>query len=473
MKVLGRIRLSRLTDESTSAARQRELIEGWAKLHDHTVVGWAEDLDVSGSVDPFEAPALGPWLARPDEWDILVAWKLDRVGRRAIPLNKLFGWMIDNQKTLVCVSDNIDLSTWVGRLVANVIAGVAEGELEAIRERTKASRKKLLETGRWPGGSAPYGLMAVPLEGGGWRLELDPETAPVVRRIVAEVTAGSPVAAVKDGLNADGIPAPKGGVWRVKSVWHLLTAKYLLGHATYDGQTVRDSAGKPVCNATPLLTQGEWDRLQDAVSARRITKMRSRNTSPLLGVITCLACDKPLHHRVHTKDGKTYRYYYCEAKHGTVNAEAVEQIVYDSFLDSARDINVTALVYRAGESHAEELAEALRAVDELSSLLGVVGSTSMRSRLTEQMRALDGRILALEQTESRPGGWEQIETGGTYGEAWENADTEERRQLLLQSGIRFKIHRVPGTQAITSELYRPENIQTLLNTKIPPTQRNG
>ena len=77
-RVLGRIRLSRLTTESTSAARQRELIEQWAAMHDHTVIGYAEDLDVSGSVDPFEAPALSPWFRedRRGEWDILVAWKL-------------------------------------------------------------------------------------------------------------------------------------------------------------------------------------------------------------------------------------------------------------------------------------------------------------------------------------------------------------------------------------------------------------
>ena len=46
--VLGRIRLSRATDESTSPERQREVMDSWAKSNDHEVVGWAEDLDVSG-----------------------------------------------------------------------------------------------------------------------------------------------------------------------------------------------------------------------------------------------------------------------------------------------------------------------------------------------------------------------------------------------------------------------------------------
>ena len=154
LRVLGRIRLSRVTEESTSVERQRELIQQWADSNDHAIVGWAEDLDVSGGVDPFDTPGLGPWLTDQEkihQWDILCSWKLDRISRRAIPMHKVFGWLQENEKTLVCVSDNIDLSNWVGRMVASVIAGVAEGELEAIRERTRGSQKKL---GRQVGGVA-------------------------------------------------------------------------------------------------------------------------------------------------------------------------------------------------------------------------------------------------------------------------------------------------------------------------------
>lgn len=117
LRVLGRVRLSRSTDESTSAERQREIIEQWAQLNDHEIVGWAEDIDVSGAVDPWDTPGLGPWLdpVKAAEWDIICAWKLDRLSRRAVSMHKLFGWCEDQGKTLVCISDNIDLSTWVGR----------------------------------------------------------------------------------------------------------------------------------------------------------------------------------------------------------------------------------------------------------------------------------------------------------------------------------------------------------------------
>lgn len=440
MRVLGRIRLSRLTEESTSAARQRELIENWAQANEHEIVGWAEDLDVSGSIDPFEAPALKPWWEREADWDIMCAWKLDRIGRRAIPLNRVFGWMIDHKKTLVCVSDNIDLSTWVGRLVANVIAGVAEGELEAIRERTKASRRKLLESGRWPGGAAPYGLQAQPLDGGGWTLALDRETAPVVRRIAQEVTDGHAVLAVAEGLNKDGVPAPRGGRWRVKSIWQIVTAKYLLGHATYDRQTVRDRQGKPVLNAEPILSQSEWDELQRAVASRRNSPSRTRSASPLLGVALCLECGKPLHLRVHTKPSNVYRYYYCPNKHGrSMAADIVEKLVFDTFLEEHGKDRVMERVYIPAEDHQNELEDAIRAVEELTPLVGTMTSATMRSRLTEQLRALDFEIARLETMPNRPAGWESKETETTFDSVWDNSSPEEKRKLIIDAGISARL----------------------------------
>jgi site-specific DNA recombinase len=153
MRVLGRLRLSRSTEESTSIERQRELIQSWTDSNGHTLVGFAEDIDVSGSIDPFETPQLGRWLNnRAPDFDVICAWTLDKLGRNAIQLNKLFGWCLDHDKTVVSCREAIDLSTPVGRLIANVIAFLAEGELEAIRERQRSSRNKLRELGRWPGG---------------------------------------------------------------------------------------------------------------------------------------------------------------------------------------------------------------------------------------------------------------------------------------------------------------------------------
>jgi site-specific DNA recombinase len=432
MRVLGRIRLSRLTEESTSAARQKELIEQWASMNGHEVIGWAEDLDVSGSIDPFEAPALKPWWDREGEWDILCAWKLDRIGRRAIPLNKVFGWMIDHHKTLVCVSDNIDLSTWVGRLVANVIAGVAEGELEAITERTKASRRKLLETGRWPGGMIPRGYRAAPLPTGGYRLEPDPLTQSAVVKMVRDVISGKTVDQI--GIELGQHPS---GLWKV------LRSPHLLGHATYNGVTVRDGEGKPVLWGDPLITREEWDALQSAIASRqRPIGKRANKASPLQGVAFCPVCDLQLFHRTFNRNygNNVYRYYYCRNKHGrNIPAEEVEKLVFDTFLEDFGDCKVTKRVYRPAENHQNELEDAVRAVEELTPLVGTMTSATMRSRLTDQLRALDFEIARLETLPSREAGWETEETELTFNSVWLTSTTEEKRKLVIDAGITARV----------------------------------
>ena len=429
MRVLGRIRLSRMTEESTSAARQRQIIERWADENNHEVVGWAEDFDVSGSVDPFEAPALREWWGRKAEWDIMCAWKLDRIGRRAIPLNKVFGWMLDNDKTLVCVVDQIDLSHWVGRLVANVIAGVAEGELEAIRERTKASRRKLLEDGRWPGGTVPYGFTPEPLEGGGWKLAHHPEQVKVVRQIVDKVCDGTSITAVADEYGL--LP---------QSVWNMLTAKYLMGHATYGGRTVRDKAGMPVLYAEPVLAQDEWERLQKAVSARRQVQERTAGVSPMYGVAFCPRCDSKLYQRTYHKGVHDYRYYYCPNKHGrNVPADKLEKLVFDTFLEQFGDDKVKVKEYVPAEDHQNELEAAVRAVEELSTLVGTMTSDTVRSRLTDQMRALDFEIERLEKIPNQPAGWIYRETGSTFNDVWLKATPEDKRKMIIDKQISARV----------------------------------
>ncbi|WP_078344850.1 recombinase family protein [Mycobacteroides chelonae] len=470
MRVLGRVRLSRLTEESTSLNRQRELIEKWADMHDHTVVGWAEDVDVSGSVDPFEAPQLGPWFNEEnrDKWDILVAWKLDRIGRRAIPLNKVFGWMLEHEKTLVCVSDNIDLSTWVGRLVANVLAGVAEGEIEAIKERTKASRKKLLESGRWTGGPVPYWLIPEKLPEGGWVLSLNTETAPILRRVVDEVLEGSAVHTAAERLNDKGIPSPGGSTWTSQTLWRILQHKYLKGHSTDRGKTVRDSSGVPISNCEALLTPPEWDQLQAVLAAMKLpeTSNRTKNTSPLLGVVVCFICDKPLYYRSYTRNyGKgLYRSYYCR-NHRTpgIDADELEGFVEEKYLQELEHEHVRDRQFIPAENHQIELDEAVRAVEELTSLLGTITSTTMRSSLMAQLTALDSRISNLERLPSSESRWEIRELEQTYGDVWRsNDDPQFRRRWLVKSGIVVAATKLGGLQM---EIRFPPNILEILARK--------
>ena len=473
MQVLGRIRLSRFSDESTSVSRQKEIISQWCDVNSHTLVGWAEDLDVSGGVDPFDTPALGDWLNnKPHDFDCIAAWKLDRLGRDSIRLNKLFGWAVDNGKTIVSCTEGIDLSTPVGRLIANVIAFLAEGERELIKERTKASHAKLRELGRWPGGRPAYGFRAVEQAGGsGWELVHDEHKAAVMRQIVDKVLGGQSVESVAKELTAGGEPSPSGkGKWHSQTIRQLLRSKTMLGYVTHQGVTVRDGQGNPISKGPALITAEQFDRVQQLMESRSFTKSRSDKTSPLLGVAKCFDCESSLHHRGQTTAGKLYRYYYCRSCRGaSIHAEIAEETLEHAFLEAVGDKPVMERVYIPGENHEIALEDARRAVDEISALLGTMTSDTVRKRLTEQMVALDFRIATLEKLPQREATWDFKETGSTFKTVWSISTQEERRQLLLRSGITCALKRTPNTQALQFRLHTPHEILDRLNTKNPPT----
>src|SRR5712664_1334689 len=154
MRLLAVVRLSDLTDETTSPERQRTKISQYAKLHDHEVAGVAEDLDVSGAVSPFKRPALGKWLTedRLGEWDGLIVAKFDRLSRSVRDFANLIVWLEERKKVLVCLDPSIDLSTPAGRAFANMLITFAQFERELIADRVRDAYHGLREAGKFPGG---------------------------------------------------------------------------------------------------------------------------------------------------------------------------------------------------------------------------------------------------------------------------------------------------------------------------------
>lgn len=471
-RVLGRLRLSRDTEESTSIDRQKDVINQWAATNGHTVIGWAEDIDVSRSVDPFDTPALGTWL-KPDKasaWDIVACWKLDRLATGSIYLNKLMAWCFENDKALVSVTENFDLSTWVGRLIANVIAGVAEGELEAIRERSRASRAKLLQVGRWPGGSVPYWCDKHQIsKSEGYKLRNNPDRSKIVLRVISDVIAGKSVGEIAHNLTTEGIPTAKGTKWSSLVLWQILTSKTLLGYATYKKDTIRDTEGKPVLFAEPLVTVERWDELQHALEQRRNpNRKRTRNPSRVLGVAKCMTCGANYSIRDHVKNGKQYRYYWCRGRHdgeGQIPADTLEQLLEQEFLDALGGLEVLERVYVPAESHETELQAAQTAIDELIPMLSTLTSKTARERVTDQISNLDERITELEALPVRESKYELHNTGKTYAQTWENSDWTDRRELLLKSGILLKARltgrgrRLGEAGVFQAELIIPEDLK--------------
>ena len=105
----------------------------------------------------------------------LVVWRMDRLGRTASGLTALFEKLQSRRVNFVSLKDGIDLSTAAGRLIANVLASVAEYENEVRSERVRAGQDAARAAGKRWGGSKS-----------GRRLKVTDEAVATIQRMAAE-----------------------------------------------------------------------------------------------------------------------------------------------------------------------------------------------------------------------------------------------------------------------------------------------
>ena len=88
--------------------------------------------------------------------DLVVVWKLDRLGRSLKDLIELVSSFREKEVQFVSLKDGIDTGTATGRFTFNIFASLAEFEREIIRERTTSGLEAARARGRK--GGRPKGL---------------------------------------------------------------------------------------------------------------------------------------------------------------------------------------------------------------------------------------------------------------------------------------------------------------------------
>jgi len=110
------------------------------------------DLGVSGA--DFQRDGLNEALKSLRNGDMLVVWRLDRLGRSLVELVRLVNELGQRKIEFHSLSEAIDTSSSGGRLLFHLLAAMAEFERSLISERTKAgmsaARARGSQIGRRP-----------------------------------------------------------------------------------------------------------------------------------------------------------------------------------------------------------------------------------------------------------------------------------------------------------------------------------
>ncbi|MFB9574794.1 recombinase family protein [Streptomyces yanii] len=470
------MRLSTLTAETTSPARQELELRMLAKERGYRVVGVASDLNVSATrVPPWKRRELGHWLNdRVPESDVLLFWKLDRFVRRLTDLSIMIKWCLRHEKNLVSQHDAIDLSTSTGRMMAAVLGGVAEIEAANTSNRVASLWDYARTQPDWLVGKPPYGYMT---DDRG-ELVIDPRAYRVLRWCHGAATRGLSARRMTTVLIRARIPTGGGGQWTTSTLLRRLRNPALMGFRVEEDKNggvrrskiVHGDDGNPVKVADQIFTESEWLSLQTALDRRAKFQpvRRQGGATEFLGVLICADCGTNMTvHRTSVKQ-RTYEYLRCRncpsGGLGAPNPETVYRRLFDEVMTALGTQPVRIRKYVPGAEDRDRRTALEDAIAQYITGLEPCGRYTRTKFTREQAEGrLEQLITELNQlcpeTQDR---WVQVHNGDTFSDRWERGGRAAMAGDLLRAGVICQVSRnkVPRTRApeVHLELAIPQDV---------------
>lgn len=146
----------RVSTDSQDVAAQESVVRAWLAAHgvDPESVEWYRDAETGDTMARKDLKRLNRAIDR-GEVKTLVVYKLDRISRKMLDGLNFVGHLVERGVRFVSVTQHVDVSGTMGRIVAAILFGFAEIEQETRRDRQKAgialARQKGVYLGRQKG----------------------------------------------------------------------------------------------------------------------------------------------------------------------------------------------------------------------------------------------------------------------------------------------------------------------------------
>ena len=331
--------------------------------------------------------------AKNGEFDILLAYMSDRIGRQeeysfyVAELNRLGieVWTIKDGQ--LKTEEHID------KLLNYIRFWQNEGESKKTGMRVHDTMVEMVKDGKFVGGKAPYGYKLVlsgEISNHGralHKLVIVPEQAEIVRQIYSyAVNQGMGFQKIANTLNENGVPAPILEQWKSGTVRSILTNPIYMGYVAYN----RRKDGHANCTRLDrrewtyareqnpeitIVSQETWERAQEIREARKKQINESKQATSdlymeqhnvpfstrgklaLTGMVYCGYCGKRLkntgyaNHWTSKKTGEEKVSYVgrygCPNKckpRGSYSQEYLESIVFatvETYLENLKKIDIT------------------------------------------------------------------------------------------------------------------------------------
>ncbi|HSP39651.1 MAG TPA: recombinase family protein, partial [Frankiaceae bacterium] len=314
--------------------------------------------------------------------DVVLAWAPERLHRSPRELEDFIELIESTGTAIETVKAGAwDVSTSHGRLVARMLGAVSRSESERTGERVSRAHRQAQEQGRWRG-PIPYGMRASNRPG---LPEPDPDTAPMVREIIARVLRGDALTRIARDLNEAGKRPRRGTAWTHTGIDRLIGSPAIGGFILLDGE-LQPAAFEG------LVTREEWRAARSALQRRpRGERRRPRETLTLLGGL--LVCDEhgfPCYGGSRS-DGPVYAAGAATCYVG-ISRPPVDALIRDLVVSrlQRRDAAQLLEIHRDTAPLEQEASDLRRRREEMTELIadGLLPATTARLKLQELARRL-------------------------------------------------------------------------------------
>jgi site-specific DNA recombinase len=251
--------------------------------------------------------------AKKNAFDVVIAEALDRISRDQEDIAGIYKRLDHAEIQIITLSEGVINELHVGlKGTMNALF------LKDLAVKTRRGQRGRVEAGKIPGGNSyGYKIIRRLLDNGSvstGEREIDSDQAANIRRIFTEYADGIAPRRIAGGLNAEGIPSPRGGQWNASTINGsrqrrngILNNELYLGRITYNRQRfIKDpETGKRRSRLNPehewIITDVPALRIIDDETWNRVQMIKSRYTSQsgnkrqtrkrlLTGLVKCGCC---------------------------------------------------------------------------------------------------------------------------------------------------------------------------------------
>lgn len=257
--------------------------EGWE------LAGEYEDNDTGAYKENVKRPGFDQMMAdaAAGKFDVIVARHMDRLTRRDDAWAVIKKRCMDLGVVIVTTADGVDTSTDAGRMVAGMLANVAEFEMERKKYRHLTANVRRAEQG------TGWGPKAFGYNGDHANPALVPAEAKAVREAYHSIKAGGTMYSVWVKWNKAGFRTNKGNEWTNVALKRLLLNPRYAGLRSYNREILYKD-GEPVKGTWPaIVDMGTWEAVRYILTNSPHKAVNARKYL-LGGILTCSECGKGL-----------------------------------------------------------------------------------------------------------------------------------------------------------------------------------